>query len=314
MKALVFGSKGQLGSYMVELLLKKNYEVTSVSRKAFDFESKTQDFDGTIVWLLKTHKPDEIYNFAGLLNAEQSWESPFSYMKVNGEAVLALLQIVQDVLPEAKVFTAGSAEVFEKGTIRQYEDTNRLPANPYGLSKLVAMEAVRLYREKYGMFVCTGILFNAESPRRKKEFFAERVAYEVAKFQRDFQRGDWKPMQFGKLSALRDWGWAPEYVEVAWKMLQATKAEDYVIGTSEVHTCREFVEEALKVAGFTNLEERFDKYVFYEKQAETLKDCMQAIPIKAKMCLDWEAKVRFKDVVRMLVEAEMGLGKSAAAG
>ncbi len=309
-KAIVFGASGQMGQYLVPFLKTKSYEVICPKKSDFDFENLSPMM---LMTLFREERPDEVYNFVGLNYAPDSWQLPGKYLTVNGLAVQKLLGALRQHAPQTRFFQAGSAEIFEKDSIQQAEDTNRLPENPYGLSKMLATDLVRVYREKYGIFACTGIFFNAESPKRNKFFFAEKVAYEVAKLKRDFEAGNWSPIQLGNLDARRDWGWAPEYVEVAWKMLQQVgrvggeRPTDFVIGTGETHTCMEFVLEALQVAGLPRAADAFDTYIKYEKSERKTQErnCMRAMPLKAKYFLGWEAKYKFKDVVRMLVEAEM---------
>jgi GDPmannose 4,6-dehydratase len=301
-RALIFGASGQMGFYLKEYLGSLGYQMHCPKKREIDLQTVAP-------WemrsLLENEAPDEIYNLAAINNAADSWFLVDKYVHINGVGALQLVKMIKEVCPKAKFFQAGSAEVFEKASVLQAEDTNRMPENPYGLSKMMAMEAVRLYREKYGMFACTGIFFNAESPRRDKLFFAEKVAGEAARLKMEFDLGSWTKIKLGRLDARRDWGWAPEYVEVAWKMLQQETPMDFVIGTGETHTCRDFVQEALICAGLPEVEKNFDKYVEYDKTFSPVGNCMRAQPFKAKRILQWEAKYRFKDVVKMLVEAEM---------
>lgn len=307
-KAIILGGHGQIGSYLVDFFMsggcKENYDVWVLGHKDFDVATAV---DKDYISLLEMFKPDEIYNFASLMYAPDSWHRPMQYMKVNGLAVLQLLDTVAAYRPQTKVFQAGSAEMFEKASVIQSEDTNRLPENPYGLSKMMACEAVRIYREHYKVFACTGIFFNAESPRRKETFFARKVAMEAVRIARELaEKRNFTPIKLGKLEARRDWGWAPEYAEVAWRILQQEEPRDYCIGTGESFTCREFVLECLRAAGLPKPEEDFDKYVQYEKVGEyTRRDTMRARTDKAKRFLGWQAKYKMQDVARMLVEAEM---------
>lgn len=305
MKAIIFGAAGQMGQYLVEFLKSKKYIVVQPSGRDFDFEELQPLL---LMNLFREERPDEVYNFVGLNFAPDSWDLPGKYLVVNGLAVQKLLGQLRLSAPDAKFFQAGSAEVFEKASVMQSEDTNRLPENPYGLSKMMAMELVRIYRERYGLFACTGIFFNAESPRRDKFFFAAKVAGEAARIRKEqLECGRWEPMKLGNLEARRDWGWAPEYIEAAWSMLQIERPMDFVIGTGETHTCLEFVMEALSAAGCPDVEKNFDRYVLYDKaeRKSQERNCMQAVPLKARQFLSWRAKYGFKDVVRMLVEAEM---------
>lgn len=314
--ALIFGASGQMGSYLKELLTEKGYRLLCPTRAEVDFLTFTP---WTMRMLLSGLQPDEIYNLAGLNYAPDSWINPWAYLQVNGYAVQQILEAMVTVCPKAKYFQASSAEIFDKGTLFQDETTNRLPENPYGLSKMLATDFVRVYRKKYDLFACTGIFFNAESPRRLHSFFAEKVAYEVVRLKREFNTGVlWQPIKLGSLAARRDWGWAPEYVEVVWQMLQGDRPTDIVIGTGETHTCFEFVQEALEVAGLPDVQKDFGRYVSWNPRPAphtSTGDCMKAMPMKAKILYGWEARYKFKDVVRMLVEAEMkvGLGESTVA-
>jgi GDPmannose 4,6-dehydratase len=305
-KAIVFGAAGSAGSYMVELLRDKSYDVWAMGREQCDLESVS---DLVRLYLLfQEFQPDEIYNFAGKSYVPDSWKNPASYCTVNGTAVFMMLEDIRNFCPQAKFFTAGSAEVFEKGTIYQREDTNRLSSSPYGLAKMYAMDAVRLYRDHYKMFACTGIFFNMESPRRPRQYFAEKVASEAVRIKREMDTNtvSIEPIRLGRLDAYRDWGWAQEYVEVAWRMLQQEKPEDFCIGTGLTYTCEEFVVSALEAAGISDVVKDFDKYVSYDKTvAKGFGDRMCAVPLKAAELLGWSAKYKMKDVVKMLVEAEI---------
>jgi GDPmannose 4,6-dehydratase len=304
-KAIVFGASGQMGSYLVDYLATDlGYLVTEPSHEHVDFEVLDIHM---LKNMFREIRPDEIYNMVGLNYAPDSWFLSEKYLKVNGLAVQKLLEAVRIEVPNVKFFQAGSAEVFEKESVMQDEWTNRLPENPYGLSKMMAMELVRMYRMKYGLFACTGIFFNAESPRRDKFFFAEKVVTEAVRLKKDFDKGTWVPIELGQLGARRDWGWAPEYVQVAHRMLQQISPMDFVIGTGDSHDCKEFVREALFAVGLPDVDKDFDKYVKYppEERKTQERNCMKAMPMKAEKFLGWKAKYRFKDVVRMLVEAEM---------
>ncbi len=304
-RSIVFGAAGNAGSYMVELLRDKGYDVWAMGREQCDLESTEEML--RLYMLFKDFQPDEVYNFAGKNYVPDSWKDPKPYLAVNGAAVFTMLEDLKNFSKQTKFFNAGSAEVFEKGTIHQAEDTNRLPSSPYGLAKMQAMEAVRMYREHYGMFVCTGIMFNTESPRRPKHYFAEKVASEAVRVKRELESNiaQIKPIQLGRLDAYRDWGWTPEYVEVAWRMLQHETPEDFCIGTGIAYTCKEFVIAALEAAGLPDAIKDFDRYVSYDKTvAKGYGDRLCAVPLKALRKLNWGAKYRMKDVVKMLVEAE----------
>jgi GDPmannose 4,6-dehydratase len=312
-KALVFGGTGQMGSYLIEFLKGKNYDVVSFGSHNCNFRN---DIDLRLIQgILEKEKPDEIYNFASMTHAEDSWWNSTAYLLVNGVAVQLLLSSIAFYCPKkVKFFNAGSADMYDKATVQQYEDTVKKPNSPHALSKLLAYEAVRLYRDQKDLFAVTGIFFNAESPRRTKSFFANKIVSEAVRLKKECGKIT-TPIKLGRLDARRDWGWAPEYVEVAWQMLQQEKPFDLVIGTGETHSCKEFVEEALRAAGLPDVEKRFDEYVKYEKIEDYRRgDTMSARPLLAKNTLGWEAKYKMKDVIRMLVEAEVQCGESLVVG
>lgn len=299
--AWVLGGSGQIGSYLVELLREKNYHVFAPEKKSFNVQ-----FADSIDYrrFLEIERPNEIYHLASKMFAPKSWETPAEYMQVNGMSVLRLLNAVQTWHPKAKVFVAGSAEMFEKASVIQSEDTNRMPQNPYGLSKLLANELVRVYRDNYNLFAVTGILFNTESPRRKDTFFCQKAAKEAVRLWYEFfSTMKFSPAEFGKLGARRDWGWAPEYVEIIWKLMQQEKSSDYCIGTGQSFTCLEFLLECLRAVGLPKPEEDFNKYVSYVKEPEyRVGDTMRAVNAKVRRLLEWEPKYGMRDVARMLVE------------
>jgi GDPmannose 4,6-dehydratase len=315
-KAVIFGGTGQMGTYLHKLLTDKDYHVISFGSHNCDFRRELGNLNRHFQDILEGEEPDEIYNFASQMHAESSWDAPMRYLLVNGVAVQALLGNIRVFAPHVKLFNAGSADMFDKGTVMQYEDTRLRPSSPHALSKQLAFEVVRLYRDSQKLFAVTGIFFNAESPKRAKTFFAQKVISEAARIKRELEQSNgFRPIQLGRLDARRDWGWAPEYVEVAWKMLQRDKPEDLVIGTGEEHTLKEFVEEVLIQVGLPYVETRFDEYVLYDRTAVDFnKDTMSARPFRAERVLGWKAQYRMKDVVRMLVEAEMAIGQSATAG
>jgi GDPmannose 4,6-dehydratase len=318
--AVVFGAGGQLGSYMADLLFTKpDYKVypywryhTPDYHLACDVTSPEQVYS-----ILNQRKPDEIYNFASLMYAPDSWKEPQAYVQTNGFAVVPMLDWIVNKKPECRFFNAGSAEVFDKRTTHQDEDCRMVPENPYAAAKVFAYHMVKMYREQKGLHASTGIFFNAESPRRKDTFFAQKVCKAVVRLQKLANSPIiWEKIKLGRLDAMRDWGWASEYVDAAYRMVQADKADDYVIGTGESHSCLSFVCEALTAAGLGK--ESFKDYFEFE-EAPILKSrslgptdfwallkrqsVMCANPEKIKRVLGWEAQYKMKDVIARLVAA-----------
>jgi GDPmannose 4,6-dehydratase len=312
MRALVFGGSGQAGGYMVEFLKRKEYEVSTPTFHfdAFYFNLWLRD-------LIANNKVDEIYNFAAKTSKKDSWDNPAKFMQVNGVAVLMMLEEIARHCPTAKFFNAGSADVFNKKSLRAgaTEESDRGPCNPYGLSKCMAEDAVNFYRHHTNLFACTGIFFNMESPRRRDGF----VRYVVSEVVRMHQENDahgkvLTPAEFGSLSVVRDWGLTQEYVEAAWMMLQSNTPADYVIATGESRSCAEFVVEALGVVGLDFREGAVQLHITPEAAREAIADVMRADPRKIKNELGWEAQSKFKQVVRTLVEAELARPKESALG
>src|ERR1700733_1403928 len=217
-KVLILGAASQSGYYLSDFLA-PTCKVFPTTRHSLDFLAR--DFRGKLENLLWEIQPDEIYNFASLMESRESWRAPLDYMQVNGTAVLQVLDLIMRVCPKARFFNAGSAQIFRKGTRVQGEGTERRPSNPYGFAKNFAYEAVRTYREEMGLHASTGIFFNMESPRRAATFFSRKVVKEAVRLRMDVDAGrPIVPMTLGSLSARRDWGWCPEYVQAAWMMLQ----------------------------------------------------------------------------------------------
>lgn len=306
-KALVFGASGNMGSYMAEFLVEKGYEVYGTYSGLFrDGSQRPAGVEMRMVlllsprqikWAMEQIQPDEVYNFAAKMFAPASWESPTDYMAINAQAVAQMLETLWQVSPQAKFFQAGSAEVFGKHYYgRINERCVLVPDSPYGVSKAAAQELVRTYREKKNRFACTGIFFNAESPRRDKFFFASKVAKEVARI----KRGDSTQLKLGCLHAQRDWGLAAEYVEAAWLMLQSRSGPcDYVIATGNTASCLEFAKRALRVA------ELPEEMLSYQKSEKFDYDAVYANPHKIFEDLGWTARTRFPDVVDVLVREEL---------
>ena len=327
-KALITGLTGQDGAYLAEFLLTKGYEVYGMHRRTsmeiFDriqnlikkinlIDGDVTDM-GSIIRIIKEIQPDEIYNLAGQSFVPASWTQPISTAEINAVGVLNVLEAIRLINPKIKFYQASTSEMFGKvQEIPQTEKTPFYPRSPYGVSKVFGYWITRNYRESYGLFACNGILFNHEAPRRGKQFVTRKITHSVAKIKLGYQ--DF--FEIGNLDAKRDWGFAGDFVEIMWLMLQQEKPEDYVIGTGETHSVREFVEEAFKIVGMPiiwegrGLEEvgKYNGKVvikinpkFY-RPAEV--DYLLADPSKAKKELGWEPKTTFKELVKIMVESDL---------
>lgn len=329
-RALITGIGGQDGSYLAEFLLAKGYKVCGILRDSSKFskehiahiaeylEFRAADILdlSSLERALAEFKPDEIYNLTGQSSVALSWKDPDYTMQVNAGAVENLLNaIVQTGLP-IKLFQASSAEMFgNTDQSPQNEHTPFRPQNPYGKSKLSAYQATVNYRESHGVFVANGILFNHESPRRKESFVTRKITSSLAAI----KLGLAQELTLGNLEAHRDWGYAPEYVEAMWLMLQKDKPSDYVLASGETHTIREFVEEAARVLGMNirwqgsgvdevGIDEVSGKVIvridpnFY-RPIEAGPQWGE--PTKAKQQLGWEPKVKFSALVGIMMDADL---------
>jgi GDPmannose 4,6-dehydratase len=312
-KAFITGITGQDGSYLAELLLEKGYEVHGLVRRSSSFNTWRIDHvrerlhlhygdlvdQNSLVRTLETVGPDEIYNLAAQSHVKVSFEMPEYTGNVTAMGVLRLLDAVRELGLPSRVYQAGSSEMF--GLVQhpvQSETTPFYPRSPYGVAKVYAHWMAVNYRESYGMFVCNGILFNHESPRRGENFVTRKITMGLA----DIKKGRAKELRLGNLDAKRDWGYAKDYVEAMWRMLQQDKADDYVIATHETHSVREFLEES-----FSYLDLDWQKYVVvdprYFRPAEV--DILLGDSTKAQKQLGWTPAVTFKGLVRLMVDADM---------
>jgi GDPmannose 4,6-dehydratase len=326
-KAFVTGVTGQDGSYLVELLLDKGYEVHGLVRRSSNFiigshegylqrellnnHKKLQLYYGdlsdygSIEKIVSDVKPDEVYNLGAMSDVRVSFDIPEYTGDVTGLGALRVVEAVRAAgLPKTKIYQASTSEVFGRvQEIPQKETTPFYPRSPYAASKVFAHWICKNYRESYGMFIASGILFNHESPRRGPNFVTRKITRGVA----NILLGRQKKIYLGNLNAKRDWGYAPEYVEGMWLMLQQEEPDDYVLATGETHTVREFIEEAFAYAGIKN----WRKYVEIKKElfrpAEA--DILVGDPSKARRKLGWKPKTKFKDLVRILVDADIELAK-----
>lgn len=318
-KALITGITGQDGSYLAEFLLKKGYKVYGLVRRLStpntwrieNIIDKIEILEGDITdqsslnAVVEEAKPDEVYNLAAQSFVATSWKQPALTVSVTGLGVVRMLEAVKSHSPDARFYQASTSELFgHPSEMPQNENTKFYPKSPYAFSKLLGFWATVNYRESYGMHTSNGILFNHESPRRGLEFVTRKISYAVARIRLGLD----KKILLGNLDAKRDWGYAPEYVEAMWLMLQQTRPDDYVIATGEVHSVRELVERAFEVAGISN----WQKYVEIDKRfmrpAESTNLCGDAS--KAQKVLGWKPKTKFEDLVRIMVEADINrLGK-----
>lgn len=310
--ALITGITGQDGSYLAELLLEKGYEVHGIIRRSSVRNTERIDpiFDrlqihygdlgegGVLTRLLTKIQPDEIYNLGAMSHVKVSYEIPEYTADVTGIGALRLLEAAREVGCMPRIYQASSSEMFGSALPPQNEATPFHPRSPYGVAKVFAYWATVNYRESYGMHASNGILFNHESPRRGLTFVTRKITRAVAKIVKGYQ----SELVLGNLDAKRDWGFAGDYVEGMWRMLQQDKPDDYVLATGEAHTVREFCELAFNCVGL-----EWDKYVRidprYFRPAEV--DFLQGDPSKAKEKLGWTPSVSFPELVRMMVKFDL---------
>jgi GDPmannose 4,6-dehydratase len=321
-KALITGITGQDGSYLAELLLSKDYDVHGIKRRSSSFNTSRIDevlpdwherdarlfvhfadlADSTsLIKLLYRLQPDEIYNLGAQSHVKVSFEIPEYTGDVTGLGTTRLLEAIRETGIQTKFYQASSSEMFGRVTeIPQRESTPFCPRSPYACSKVYAHWMVVNYREGYGLFACNGILFNHESPRRGETFVSRKITRAVARI----RAGTQGKLFLGNLDAKRDWGYAPEYVEAMWQMMQLDRADDYVVATGETHTVREFVELAFDRAGLD-----WKQYVEIDPRyfRPTEVDVLQGDASKAKSIFGWEPKTRFRDLVNLMVDADWSL-------
>ena len=324
MRALITGITGQDGSYLAELLLEKGYEVFGVVRR-----SSTNSFERiahiqhriklleadlldqvSLSQALEEAEPTEIYNLAAQSFVPTSWKQPVLTAEFTAVGVSRILEAVRSVCPEAKVYQASSSEMFGKVIeIPQTEKTPFYPRSPYGVAKVYGHHITVNYRESYGLFAVSGILFNHESPRRGLEFVTRKISDGVAQI----KLGLAKDLRLGNLEAKRDWGFAGDYVKAMWLMLQQSDPSDFVVATGTAHTVRDFSQLAFEVVGL-NYEDWVKLDPAFFRPAEV--DSLLGDPSRAEKVLKWKREVSFEKMVQMMVEADMdryikmGAGKS----
>ena len=321
-KALITGITGQDGSYLADLLLEKGYEVHGIIRRASTFNTARIDhlyvdphINGVrlflhygdladsvnLVKLLYDLKPDEVYHLGAQSHVRVSFDIPEYTADVTGVGTIRILEAIRETGIRSRFYQASSSEMYGKvQEVPQTERTPFWPRSPYGVAKVFSYWATVNYRESYGLHASNGILFNHESPRRGETFVTRKISRAVAAIQHGLQ----KELFLGNLEAKRDWGYAPEYVEGMWRILQQDSGDDFVLATNETHTVREFCDAAF---GHVNLDwKKFVKHdPRYERPAEV--DLLIGNAAKAKTIIGWEPKTRFDEIVRLMVDADMEL-------
>jgi len=310
--ALITGINGQDGSYLAELLLEKGYEVHGIVRRSSAGNTRRIDHIldkitlhygdlsdvNNIVKILQEVSPTEIYNFAAMSQVRISYDIPAYTGQVTGLGFANLIEAIRLICPDAKIYQAGSSEMFGKVLeVPQRETTPFYPRSPYGCAKAYAFYLGRSYREGYGMKIYNGILFNHESPRRGEEFLSKKVVKAIG----NIKRGTQDKLKLGNLEAKRDIGYAKEYVYWIWKMMQG-EPDDYVIATGETHSMQEFVEEAFSYAGLD-----WKDYVEFDEKLKRPAevDYLQGDSSKAKEKLGYKVGTTFKDLIHIMVEEEL---------
>lgn len=311
--ALITGIAGQDGSYLSEFLLEKGYRVvgTVVSLQP-DELLRLRHLQGRIELvrddlldqdrlegIFRRHQPDEVYNFASHSFLAQSFLQPIRATEVIAMGVTRLLEAIRKTAPEARFFQASSSEIFGKPReIPQSETTPFHPRNPYGVSKVYGHLMTVTYRENHGLCACSGILFNHESPRRSPEFVPRKIARAAARIRLGLER----ELRLGNLDARRDWGYAGDYVRAMWLMLQRDQPEDFVLATGETHSVRDLCEEAFSHVGLD-----YREFVRQESQSFRPPETEQLVgnPAKARKLLGWKPQVTFRELVRMMVNADL---------
>ena len=328
-KALITGVTGQDGSYLAELLLSKGYEVHGIIRRASTFNTSRLEHlytdPHTRKAALKLHygdlsdasalarligriTPDEIYNLAAQSHVRVSFDNPEYTTDITATGAVRLLEAIRETGIKPRFYQASSSEMFGKAReIPQRETTPFYPRSPYGCAKVYAYWITVNYRESYGLFACNGILFNHESPRRGETFVTRKITRAVAHIVTGLQ----DKLYLGNLDAKRDWGYAREYVEAMWLMLQQAKPDDYVVATGETHSVREFLEAAFAHAG---LDWRKHVEIDPNYYRPTEVDLLVGDASKAKKQLGWEPKTKFNDLVKLMVDADMQMVKDHLAG
>jgi GDPmannose 4,6-dehydratase len=326
-RALITGITGQDGSYLTELLLEKGYEVFGIVRRSSSFNTERIDHlyqdphepntrlrmfygdlndSSSLNTILRKTEPDEIYNLGAQSHVRVSFDVPEYTGEVTGLGAVRLLEAIRETGIRPKFYQASSSELFGKvREVPQTENTPFYPRSPYGCAKAYAYHITVNYRESYGLFACNGILFNHESERRGETFVSRKITRAATRIKLGIQ----EKLYLGNLDAQRDWGYAKDYVEAMWLMLQANEADDYVIATGETHSVREFLDEAF---GYLDLDwkKHVEPDTRYLRPAEV--DLLLGDASKAHRVLGWKPKVDFKELVRIMVDHDLELARNEA--
>jgi GDPmannose 4,6-dehydratase len=316
-RALITGISGQDGSYLAELLVEKGYEVHGIARRMaienpehrlhrihhligkLELHGASLESYPSLFQVISKVRPDEIYHLAAQSFVSYSFEDEFTTMSANVNGTHYMLAAVRELVPKARFYFAGSSEMFgNPPNVPQDEETIFRPRSPYGISKVAGYYLTRNYREAYGLFSCSGILYNHESPRRGLEFVTRKITSQAAKIKLGLEN----EVRLGNLEARRDWGHAREYVKAMWVMLQQDRPEDYVIATGQNHSVKDFAELAFSLLGL-KLENHLKIDERYKRPAEVdnlLGDCS-----KAKKELGWNYKLTLRDLVKEMVESDL---------
>ena len=323
-KALITGITGQDGSYLAELLLEKGYEVHGIIRRSSTFNTQRIDHlyqdphvngvrlflhygdmadSSNLMRIVHEIAPDEVYNLAAQSHVRVSFDSPEFTGDVDALGTMRLLEAIPLTGVKTRFYQASTSELYGKvQEIPQRETTPFYPRSPYGVAKLYSFWAVKNYREAYGLHASNGILFNHESPRRGETFVTRKITRAVSRIKMGLQ----SELFMGNVNARRDWGFAGDYVEGMWRMLQQDSPDDYVLATGEMHSVKEFLAEAF---GYVGLD--WEKYVKHDSRYERPSEVDQLLgdPTKARTVLGWTPKVTFKELVKMMVDADLKLAE-----
>lgn len=316
-KALITGINGQDGSYLAEFLLAKDYEVHGIVRRValedpehrldriLPIRSKLALHTGSLESLSSLYRivrlvnPDECYHLAAQSFVGHSFEDEFSTLNTNINGTHNMLAAIRDAAPECRFYFAGSSEMFGRAEeVPQTERTRFHPRSAYGISKVAGFELTRNYREGYGLHASSGLFFNHESPRRAREFVTRKITSGVAAI----VAGKQKELRLGNLEAYRDWGYAPDFVEAMWLMVNRKEPDDFVIATGETHSVREFAEMAFKIAGLNYLDHvAMDRALYRPAEVDQLRGDYE----KARRQLGWRPKTSFESLVQLMVESDL---------